>query len=83
MLTAAVKMEHNQNTIAAINHATRHRDQISESFWTFLSVAEKNWLLSRDYLGSWGQVLVAIAVIERFKQGMYCRYCPPEQKSDR
>ena len=29
MLTAAVKMEHNQNTIAAINHATRHTDQIS------------------------------------------------------
>ena len=36
----------------------------------------KNWLLSRSYFGSWGHALVAIAVVEEFKQeSMYglCR----------
>ena len=28
----------------------------------------KNWQISRGYFGSWGHALVAVAVVERFKQ---------------
>ena len=28
----------------------------------------KHWPLSRGYFGSWGHILVAVAVVERFKQ---------------
>ena len=34
----------------------------------FLKSPLKNWPMSRGYFGSWGRVLVAVAVVERFKQ---------------
>ena len=43
-------------------------DKISRPFFTFTSVAEKNWPLTRGYFGSWRRALVAVAVVERFKQ---------------
>ena len=55
-------MKQNQNKIAAIDH--KHAN--SWPLLIFSSVAEKNWPLSRGYLGSWGHGLVAIAVVETF-----------------
>ena len=81
-LTAAVWMEHNQNTI------TKHQCVIQIKFpdhsWFFHQLL-KNWLLSRGYFGSWGPALVAIAVVERWpsQRGLnkrQCMGCPLGQK---
>ena len=48
--------------------STCHTDQISWPFLAFSSVSWKNWPLSRGYFGSWGNALVAVAVVERYKQ---------------
>ena len=46
-----------------------------------LSVAEKNCLLSRDYFGSWENVLVAVTVVKRFKlEEMYGLSAPGQNK---
>ena len=34
----------------------------------FFTEKELYWPLSRGYFGSWGRTLVAVAVVERFKQ---------------
>ena len=60
-------MEHNQNMIAAINH----RRPIRSNFITILDFFishSKDWPLSRGYFGCWGCALVAVEVVERFKQ---------------
>ena len=46
-------------------------------FYCFFIGSGKNWPLSRGYFGSWGQTLVAAAIVERwplvrrFKNEMY------------
>ena len=49
-------MEHNQNTVAAINHQRAIRIKFHDHSWFFLSIAQNNWTLSR---------VVAVAVEER------------------
>ena len=49
-------MEHNKNTVAAINHQRAIRIKFHDHSWYFLSIAQKNWTLSR---------VVAVAVEER------------------
>ena len=43
----------------------------------------KNWPLSRGYFGSWGRALVAIAVVERFKQELMYGLSAGTKKSGR
>ena len=40
----------------------------SVSKMVFFYKKEQYWPLSRGYFGSWGCTLVAVAVVERFKQ---------------
>ena len=63
------QMEHNQSTIAAMNH--QRAVPCGLNFMTILDFfisRRKHWPLSRGYFGSWGHTLVAFAVVERFKQ---------------
>ena len=57
-------MEHDQITIAEINHQRAIRNELSD----FLVSRWKNWPLSRGYFDSWGRAVVAVAVVERSKQ---------------
>ena len=56
-------MEHNQNTIAAINH--QRTICIWSNFYDHSSLISrwKNWPLSRGYFGCWGNALEVVAVI--------------------
>ena len=49
-------MEHNENTVAAINHQRAIRIKFHDHSWYFLSIAQKNWTLS---------LVVAVAVEDR------------------
>ena len=62
-------MEHSQSSITAINHQRTKRINFHDHSLLSLQLLKKFWLLSRGYFGSWGHALVAVAVVERFKQG--------------
>ena len=68
LATAAAKMEHMNARSCCDWLSTRHTYQISWLFLIFSSVAEKNLPLSRGYFGCWGHALVAVVVVERFKE---------------
>ena len=57
-------MEHNQNTIATINHQGTYGSNFITILDFFISCCQ-NWPLSRDF-GNWGHALVANAVVERW-----------------
>ena len=57
-------MEHNQITIAEINH----QRAIRIKFLTFSLVVEKIGRCRNGYFGIWGSSVVAVAVVERSEQ---------------
>ena len=59
--------EHNENTIAAINHQRARQIKFRDNSRLFI-FRGRNWPLSRGYFGSWGHALLAVAIVERFKQ---------------
>ena len=61
-------MEHSQSTITAINHQRDKRINFHDHSLLSRQSLKKFSLLSRGYFGSWGHALVAVAVVERFKQ---------------
>ena len=61
-------MEHSQSTITAINHQRTKRINFHDHSLLSGHHLKKFWLLLRGYFGSWGHALVAVAVVERFKQ---------------
>ena len=75
-------MEYNQNRIAAINHQRAYRSS-SMIILDFFISRRKNWLLFTGYFGSWGHALVAVAVVETFKQESSYRLSLETENSDR
>ena len=66
MLTAAVSMDYNQNTTAAINHQRTIRIKCLDHSSLFHQLLKKTGRCWEVILGSWGYALVAVAVVERF-----------------
>ena len=66
MLTAAVSMDYNQNTTAAINHQRTIRIKCLDHSSLFHQLLKKTGRCWEVILGSWGHALVAVAVVERF-----------------
>ena len=63
-------MEHNQNTIALINHQRAIWIKFCDHSWLFCQLLKKSGCcLLRVYFGSWGHSLAAIAIIDRWP---YC-----------
>ena len=66
ILTAAVSMDYNQNTTAAINHQRTIRIKCLDHSSLFHQLLKKTGRCWEVILGSWGYALVAVAVVERF-----------------
>ena len=60
-------MEHNHNAIGVICHQHAVRIKLHDHSGVFHQSGEKTGRC-QSYFGSWGQALLAVAVVERFKQ---------------
>ena len=72
-------MEHNQNTIAAINHQRAIRNKFRNHSWLFHQSAEKIAVFEGLFWQS-GPALVAFAVVEGFKHESMYAECPRRDK---
>ena len=63
------QMEHNKSTIAAMNHQHAMRIKFHDHYIDFFIMqSQKTLAVARGYFGSWGRTLVAVAIVEWFKQ---------------
>ena len=73
-------MKEDQNMIAAINYQRVIWIKFHDHSLLFIT-CRKNWPLSRGYFGSWGHILVAIAIVERLNKS-HCMNCPQGQSTE-
>ena len=59
-------MEHNKNTIAAINNQHAIWIKFHDHSWRFHQSLKRPSRCGEGYFGSWGHASMAAAVVERF-----------------